>query len=735
MTSDLTADELRRFEEGQTGDKRAECRIYVACLASYNNGVLYGRWIDVDGKDAGELQAEVNAMLRGSRFPNVTRVQCADCGHIQDDWTAREMTRPDATCDECGGDLGEPFPSAEEFAIHDHEGFGRLVAEPTYEAPRGKETAPAQYEEGAYSVPAPGGNARETVTMERLDEAGAVVTRSTLPTDGKRAVPWKKDAIARAVGPVAKVKRAPKPKPAMSDREAIAHYCEARRTEIEAEQRAAAKAVAGFAVATAALTAPEPSNVVAGAVAGMSALGEEAPPYIIGRAKYAKGQMAVRCTAPGPYKDRAQRLIGDGLNCRWSGRERAYIASPSKVAKFERLYAAGLEASSITGKLYDPERPRDDLTVAEALATAAPAPAPETREEHEAPAEADAPACAPAAPAEPVAAISEGSNGLEEAGEVIGALLADLLRRVAELEAAAKLRANPVTAPSRECDPPSAETDAAPLPADPRARALRHARAPKSRRSPARERLIRSYLTMRRRRDRERLLRDNAAADRASRFRVCSGQGVRRIGGGGRDWGICLNAGALERARPWWRLTDAKGRRRTFATYEEAEKVRLGLEISPWPHDLADLNGQRSAARERLLRRYLAMRQRREFDRTALLAAGEYVRQADAERDAAKVAAAPKPQHVNPPEEDKALVARIHHEQVAARQALNEANNRADALQRSVDRLADEVQVLSSRAHRAEAALRLERAGALPRIAHAGTPAARVSFQLPARMR
>lgn len=90
-------------------------------------------------------------------------------------------------------------------------------------------------------------------------------------------------------------------------------------------------------------------------------------PYVIGKARYAKGQMTVRGTAPGPYKDRAKRLIGDGLNCRWSGRERAYIASPSKVAKFEALYASGFDASAFSGSIYHPDDFRRNMTVGEAM--------------------------------------------------------------------------------------------------------------------------------------------------------------------------------------------------------------------------------------------------------------------------------------------------------------------------------------------------------------------------------
>lgn len=63
-------------------------RIYVACLAAYNSGTLYGQWIDCEDKDAFEIQGEVDAMLKGS-----------------------------------------PCPGAEEWAIHDHEGFGGLLGE------------------------------------------------------------------------------------------------------------------------------------------------------------------------------------------------------------------------------------------------------------------------------------------------------------------------------------------------------------------------------------------------------------------------------------------------------------------------------------------------------------------------------------------------------------------------------------------------------------------------------
>lgn len=59
-------------------------RIYVACLAAYNNGYLHGEWIDAN-QDLDSLWGEVKKILASS-----------------------------------------PIPNAEEFAIHDYEGFGEI---------------------------------------------------------------------------------------------------------------------------------------------------------------------------------------------------------------------------------------------------------------------------------------------------------------------------------------------------------------------------------------------------------------------------------------------------------------------------------------------------------------------------------------------------------------------------------------------------------------------------------
>jgi len=95
--------------------KEYEPRIYVACLASYNNGVLHGDWIDLEGKDEDEVQEAINVILRSSQFPNV-EVECPECKDGGDLWKE--------TCPMCKA-TGK-VSSAEEWAIHDFEGFGSI---------------------------------------------------------------------------------------------------------------------------------------------------------------------------------------------------------------------------------------------------------------------------------------------------------------------------------------------------------------------------------------------------------------------------------------------------------------------------------------------------------------------------------------------------------------------------------------------------------------------------------
>jgi antirestriction protein len=94
-----------------------ERRIYVASLADYNNGRLHGVWIDAtQGADA--IEEQTRAMLRQSKYPNVV-LPCpegCDPSHVTA-WVAGEGP----LCETCAG--RGTVPSAEEWAIHDFEGF------------------------------------------------------------------------------------------------------------------------------------------------------------------------------------------------------------------------------------------------------------------------------------------------------------------------------------------------------------------------------------------------------------------------------------------------------------------------------------------------------------------------------------------------------------------------------------------------------------------------------------
>jgi len=77
--------------------------------------------------------------------------------------------------------------------------------------------------------------------------------------------------------------------------------------------------------------------------------------YTIKAARYSKGNLAVHCVSDGQwFKTRAMRLIANHLNGRWSNREKAYIVSPSKADKFEKLFNEGFDADTMTGEIFNP---------------------------------------------------------------------------------------------------------------------------------------------------------------------------------------------------------------------------------------------------------------------------------------------------------------------------------------------------------------------------------------------
>lgn len=111
-------------------------RMYAACLASYNNGVLHGEWFDLgDFDDVSDLEEAIKRqVLMTSRFPNVT-VECPQCEGVgsvrlvrsgRDDVQVRRLGLPELVehkkCPCCFG--AGIVPSAEEWAAHDYDGEG-----------------------------------------------------------------------------------------------------------------------------------------------------------------------------------------------------------------------------------------------------------------------------------------------------------------------------------------------------------------------------------------------------------------------------------------------------------------------------------------------------------------------------------------------------------------------------------------------------------------------------------
>ncbi|MFY1052743.1 antirestriction protein ArdA [Ectopseudomonas khazarica] len=100
-------------------------RMYAACLASYNNGVLHGEWFDLeDFEDAADLQVAIaKKVLMTSPHPNVT-VECPHCETGRRGYGVAQGSSFTGfyACSHCDG-YGN-HPSAEEWAAHDYDGEG-----------------------------------------------------------------------------------------------------------------------------------------------------------------------------------------------------------------------------------------------------------------------------------------------------------------------------------------------------------------------------------------------------------------------------------------------------------------------------------------------------------------------------------------------------------------------------------------------------------------------------------
>lgn len=111
-------------------------RIYVACLASYNSGDLHGAWIDAT-QDVEAIREEIHQILKTSPEPNVILqdfiCSCGVPGKVGSRVFHKQVDSPkglmSTICPECDAEApanGEPYRSAEEWAVHDFEGFGHV---------------------------------------------------------------------------------------------------------------------------------------------------------------------------------------------------------------------------------------------------------------------------------------------------------------------------------------------------------------------------------------------------------------------------------------------------------------------------------------------------------------------------------------------------------------------------------------------------------------------------------
>jgi len=108
-------------------------RIYVADLGAYNAGILRGEWIDLNFETVEAVNEKIDNMLANSPESNVIR-QKYDCSACGQSGRVDIRDTPITKCPHCGETtdckIGKSYPSAEEFAIHDHEGFpGSSVGE------------------------------------------------------------------------------------------------------------------------------------------------------------------------------------------------------------------------------------------------------------------------------------------------------------------------------------------------------------------------------------------------------------------------------------------------------------------------------------------------------------------------------------------------------------------------------------------------------------------------------
>lgn len=127
-------------------------RIYVACLAAYNNGFLHGTWIDAN-QDEEAIRTEIQEMLAQSPIANAEECAIHDyegfCGLRLSEYEAIEKVSEIAAMIEEHGEAWAKFAEYEgiEYATREHfeeayagewlleEDFAEKLAEETMEIP------------------------------------------------------------------------------------------------------------------------------------------------------------------------------------------------------------------------------------------------------------------------------------------------------------------------------------------------------------------------------------------------------------------------------------------------------------------------------------------------------------------------------------------------------------------------------------------------------------------------
>ena len=111
--------------------------------------------------------------------------------------------------------------------------YGQQLAKPEW-CSKARAYTGGEYEAGAFSVLFPGANMMQAqVTLETLDDAGAVIGSQTMPVEPKKGgVVWARDDVRAIVGKVAKPAKARQPRKATPTASQAAPTCDKRRRAI-----------------------------------------------------------------------------------------------------------------------------------------------------------------------------------------------------------------------------------------------------------------------------------------------------------------------------------------------------------------------------------------------------------------------------------------------------------------------------------------------------------------------